>query len=218
MLMLPVSIGLGLINLNLLPEHGDRLHGLRRGAARDRAAFRIYMLPQGMFSVAVATVLFPQLARLAARADYAGMRGDDRHRPAADRAAADPRRRGDARAVGADGAARLRARGVRRRVDAADRRGAVLVRVQPAVLRLRADAHARVLLAPAPVGPDHAGRRLAGGQRGRLLPAEQAVRDRRHRARHDRVQRRAGDRRGGAAAARAAAASRPTGRSTRSRR
>ena len=37
------------------------------------AAFRIYMLPQGMFSVAVATVLFPQLARLAARGDYAGM-------------------------------------------------------------------------------------------------------------------------------------------------
>jgi len=32
-------------------------------------AFRIYMLPQGMFSVAVATVLFPRLARLAARAD-----------------------------------------------------------------------------------------------------------------------------------------------------
>jgi putative peptidoglycan lipid II flippase len=32
------------------------------------------MLPQGMFSVAVATVLFPQLARLAARGDYAGLR------------------------------------------------------------------------------------------------------------------------------------------------
>src|SRR4029450_10348856 len=38
------------------------------------AAFRIYMLPQGMFSVAVATVLFPQLARLAARNHYAGVR------------------------------------------------------------------------------------------------------------------------------------------------
>ena len=37
------------------------------------AAFRIYMLPQGMFSVAVATVLFPQLARLAARGDLVGM-------------------------------------------------------------------------------------------------------------------------------------------------
>jgi putative peptidoglycan lipid II flippase len=37
-------------------------------------AFRIYMLPQGMFSVAVATVLFPRLARLAARADMAEFR------------------------------------------------------------------------------------------------------------------------------------------------
>jgi len=38
------------------------------------AAFRIYMLPQGMFSVAVATVLFPALARLATRRDYDGLR------------------------------------------------------------------------------------------------------------------------------------------------
>jgi putative peptidoglycan lipid II flippase len=37
-------------------------------------AFRIYMLPQGMFSVAVATVLFPTLARLATRGDLAGVR------------------------------------------------------------------------------------------------------------------------------------------------
>jgi len=38
------------------------------------AAFRIYMLPQGMFSVAVATVLFPSLARYASRNDMAGFR------------------------------------------------------------------------------------------------------------------------------------------------
>ena len=38
------------------------------------AAFRLYMLPQGMFSVAVATVLFPSLARLASRADLDGFR------------------------------------------------------------------------------------------------------------------------------------------------
>jgi putative peptidoglycan lipid II flippase len=42
-------------------------------AAIDRA-FRLYMLPQGMFSVAVATVLFPALARLATRRDYDGLR------------------------------------------------------------------------------------------------------------------------------------------------
>jgi putative peptidoglycan lipid II flippase len=37
-------------------------------------AVRIYMLPQGIFSVAVATVLFPTLARLAARGDMVGFR------------------------------------------------------------------------------------------------------------------------------------------------
>jgi putative peptidoglycan lipid II flippase len=37
-------------------------------------AFRIYMLPQGMFSVAVATVMFPTLSRLVARNDIDGLR------------------------------------------------------------------------------------------------------------------------------------------------
>src|SRR3954468_5697758 len=75
MLMLPVSVGLGLININLL------LNTVIGSKVSDQvpraidAAFRIYMLPQGMFSVAVATVLFPQLSRLAARGDYAGLRG-----------------------------------------------------------------------------------------------------------------------------------------------
>jgi putative peptidoglycan lipid II flippase len=32
------------------------------------------MLPQGMFSVAIATVLFPALSRLAARKDFDGLR------------------------------------------------------------------------------------------------------------------------------------------------
>jgi putative peptidoglycan lipid II flippase len=37
-------------------------------------AFRIYMLPQGLFSVAVATVLFPTLSRMAARREVGRMR------------------------------------------------------------------------------------------------------------------------------------------------
>ena len=37
-------------------------------------AFRLYMLPQGIFSVAITTVLFPSLARLAARGDRTGFR------------------------------------------------------------------------------------------------------------------------------------------------
>jgi putative peptidoglycan lipid II flippase len=74
-LMLPVTIGLGLINFNLLINSilGSRISE-EAPSAIDRA-FRIYMLPQGMFSVAVATVLFPALSRLAARNDLDGLRG-----------------------------------------------------------------------------------------------------------------------------------------------
>jgi putative peptidoglycan lipid II flippase len=74
-LMLPVTIGLGLINLNLLVN--SVLGGLVSEAAPRAidAAFRIYMLPQGIFSVAIATVLFPALSRLAARRDFDGLRG-----------------------------------------------------------------------------------------------------------------------------------------------
>ena len=38
------------------------------------AAFRIYQLPQGVFSIALATVLFPTLSRFAARRDLPGLR------------------------------------------------------------------------------------------------------------------------------------------------
>jgi putative peptidoglycan lipid II flippase len=74
LLMLPVTIALGVINIDLLINSvlGTRVS---QGAPRAiDAAFRIYMLPQGMFSVAVATVLFPQLSRLAARRDTDGLR------------------------------------------------------------------------------------------------------------------------------------------------
>ncbi|HEX7299001.1 MAG TPA: murein biosynthesis integral membrane protein MurJ [Solirubrobacteraceae bacterium] len=73
-LMLPVTIGLGLINFNVLIN--STLGSLvSEGAPRAiDAAFRIYMLPQGMFSVAVATVLFPALSRYAARRDLDGLR------------------------------------------------------------------------------------------------------------------------------------------------
>jgi putative peptidoglycan lipid II flippase len=68
--MLPVALGLGLINLSLLVSQwfAVRLDPDLAAAALDKA-FRIYMLPQGMFSVAVATVLFPALSRYAARGE-----------------------------------------------------------------------------------------------------------------------------------------------------
>jgi putative peptidoglycan lipid II flippase len=73
-LMLPVTIGLGIVNLDqfinaafgtLVSEHAPRA---------IENAFRVYMLPQGIFSVAVATVLFPTLSRMAARRDPGAMR------------------------------------------------------------------------------------------------------------------------------------------------
>jgi putative peptidoglycan lipid II flippase len=73
-LMLPVSLGLGVINVDLIVNSSIGTL-ISQGAPRAiDAAFRVYMLPQGMFSVAIATVLFPQLSRLAARRDKPGLR------------------------------------------------------------------------------------------------------------------------------------------------
>ncbi|MGZ4216261.1 MAG: murein biosynthesis integral membrane protein MurJ [Solirubrobacteraceae bacterium] len=74
LLMLPVTIGLGIVNLDQLL---NATFGSLVSTAAPRAidqAFRIYMLPQGVFSVAVATVLFPTLSRQAARRAVAEMR------------------------------------------------------------------------------------------------------------------------------------------------
>ena len=75
-LMFPVTLGLGLINVNALIDgvFAAKLIDPQIAPSAINAAFRIYMLPQGMFSVAVATVLFPRLARLATRADTEGFR------------------------------------------------------------------------------------------------------------------------------------------------
>jgi putative peptidoglycan lipid II flippase len=73
-LMLPVTIGLGIVNLDQLI---NSIFGTLVSREAPRAidnAFRVYMLPQGLFSVAVATVLFPTLSRMAAGRDAAGMR------------------------------------------------------------------------------------------------------------------------------------------------
>ena len=75
-LMVPVTIGLGLINFNLVVDSifASRLIDPKLAPSAIDKAFRIYMLPQGMFSVAVATVLFPSLSRLAARGDFDAFR------------------------------------------------------------------------------------------------------------------------------------------------
>ncbi len=73
-LFLPVTMSIGIINLDVFLNAwlGTLVSPHAPIAIND--AFRIYMLPQGVFSVAVATVLFPTLSRMASRGDAAGMR------------------------------------------------------------------------------------------------------------------------------------------------
>jgi len=73
-LMVPVTLGLGLINVNAVIDtfFASRLIDANLAPTAIQKAFLVYMLPQGMFSVAIATVLFPTLSRLASRGDLAG--------------------------------------------------------------------------------------------------------------------------------------------------
>jgi putative peptidoglycan lipid II flippase len=73
-LFLPVTMSIGIINLDIFinAELGTLVNVHAPIAIND--AFRIYMLPQGIFSVAVATVLFPTLTRMASARNPVGMR------------------------------------------------------------------------------------------------------------------------------------------------
>jgi putative peptidoglycan lipid II flippase len=74
LLMLPVTISLGLINFNaLINSTFGSLVSEEAPAAIDKA-FRLYQLPQGIFSVAIATVLFPTLARFANKGEFVNLR------------------------------------------------------------------------------------------------------------------------------------------------
>lgn len=75
-LMVPVTLGLGLINVNAVIDtfFASRLINPDLAPTAIQKAFLIYMLPQGVFSVAIATVLFPSLSRFASRGDMIGFR------------------------------------------------------------------------------------------------------------------------------------------------
>ena len=74
-LMVPVTLGLGLINVNAVIDtfFASRFIDANLAPTAIQKAFLVYMLPQGMFSVAIATVLFPTLSRLASRGDTRGV-------------------------------------------------------------------------------------------------------------------------------------------------
>jgi putative peptidoglycan lipid II flippase len=75
-LMVPVTLGLGLINVNAVIDvfFASRLIDGNLAPTAIQKAFLVYMLPQGIFSVAIATVLFPSLSRFASRGDMDGFR------------------------------------------------------------------------------------------------------------------------------------------------
>ncbi len=74
-LMLPVTIALGIVSLNLLVDSFFATFVSKEAPAAIDRAFRLSQLPQGLFSVAIATVIFPTLARHAVR----GERDELRH-------------------------------------------------------------------------------------------------------------------------------------------
>ncbi len=74
LLFIPVTMSIGIVNLDIFINAGFGSLVSSHAPAAINNAFRIYMLPQGIFSVAVATVLFPTLSRLAVRRDVGGMR------------------------------------------------------------------------------------------------------------------------------------------------
>jgi putative peptidoglycan lipid II flippase len=75
LLMLPVTISLGLINFNqVINSFFGTLANPEHGPAAIEKAFRLYQLPQGIFSVAITTVLFPTLARYANAQEFVNLR------------------------------------------------------------------------------------------------------------------------------------------------
>ena len=73
-LMLPVTIALGIVSLNLLVDSLFATFVSKEAPAAIDRAFRISQVPQGLFSVAIATVIFPTLARQAVRGEMAELR------------------------------------------------------------------------------------------------------------------------------------------------
>ncbi len=70
----PVVLSLGIINFNALIDTIVASYISDPAPAYIDKAFRLFQLPQGMFAVAIGTVLFPTLSRLAATRRFAEFR------------------------------------------------------------------------------------------------------------------------------------------------
>lgn len=73
-LALPVTIALGIVDVDSL---SNATLGTLLSSETPRAidaAFRVYMVPQGLFAIPLTTVMFPTMGRLAAKRDMHGLR------------------------------------------------------------------------------------------------------------------------------------------------
>jgi putative peptidoglycan lipid II flippase len=66
LLMVPVTLTLGVLNFNALVSYMFTWKVGEEGPSQFYYAFRLFQLPQGMFAIAIGTVLFPSLSRFAA--------------------------------------------------------------------------------------------------------------------------------------------------------
>jgi len=73
-LMLPVTTALGILNLNALVGQAFAALVSENAPAELYYSFRLYQLPQGVFAIAIGTVLFPAMSRFAAQEDMPGFR------------------------------------------------------------------------------------------------------------------------------------------------
>ena len=159
-LMLPVTLGLGLININAVIDvfFASRYIDGDLAPTAIQKAFLVYMLPQGMFSVAIATVLFPSLSRLAARGDIDGFRETVVARPAPDRLPADPGRRRSASCSPSRSSASSTSAAPGTRPDPGHRRLPRRLQRRARLQRGDADAEPRVLQPPVELDPDRRSR------------------------------------------------------------
>ncbi len=73
-LMIPVTMALGILNFNALVSQAFAALVSEAAPADLYYAFRVYQLPQGVFAIAIGTVLFPSMSRFAALDDLSSFR------------------------------------------------------------------------------------------------------------------------------------------------
>ena len=155
-LMIPVMLGLGLINVNAVIGTivASKLIDPELAPSAIDKAFRVYMLPAGDVLRRRRDGALPVAGAALHARRHGGLPGDRLHGVAADQLPARPGGGGLDRARGADRAAALRARCLRAGPDDRRRRRVGRVLDRPHLQRDDADAEPRLLQPPGALGAD----------------------------------------------------------------